>query len=128
MNEDLPAPDEIYASPTEIDFDKLVNLYVKGTKEKDAVFSHWSYVKMEFFAITTAIIEWYVNGIISIPLFKKYLKFIEKMKQFTNTLEEMDVSLIQSLESVKEEEFYLGEHGVYSTPKFPLSQRGEILN
>ena len=127
MNEDLPIPDELYASPTEMDFDKLVNLYVKDTKEeeeeKDVVFSHWNYVKVEFFAITTTIIEWYVNGMISIPLFKKYLKFLEKIKQFTNIFEEMDISL---LGNEKEDEFSLEEGDIGE--KFPLSQRGEILN
>ena len=129
MNEDLPVPNELYASPTEIDFDNLVNLYVKGTKEegeeeeKDVVFSHWNYVKMEFFAITTTIIEWYVNGMISSPLFKKYLKFLEKIKQFTNIFEEMDISL---LGNEKEDEFSLEEGDIGE--KFPLSQRGEILN
>ena len=131
MNEDLPIPDELYASPTDMDFDKLVNLYVKGTKEeeeegreeKDVVFSHWDYVKVEFFAITTTIIEWYVNGNISIPLFKNYLKFIEKIKQFTNIFEEMDISL---LGNAKEDEFSLEEGDIGE--KLPISQRGEILN
>ena len=130
MNEDLPTPDEIYASPTDMDFEKLVNLYVKDTKEegeeeegKDVVFSHWNYVKMEFFAITTTIIEWYVNGMISVPLFKKYLKFLEKIKQFTNIFEEADISL---LGSGKEDEFNLEEGDI--DEKFPISQRGEILN
>ena len=130
MNEDLPIPDELYASPTDMDFDKLVNLYVKDTKEeeeegeeKDVVFSHWNYVKMEFFAITTTIIEWYINGNISIPLFKKYLKFIEKIRQFTNIFEEMDISL---LGNEKEDEFSLKEGDIEE--KFPISQRGEILN
>ena len=130
MNEDLPIPDELYASPTDMDFDKLVNLYVKGTKEeeeereeKDVVFSHWNYVKAEFFAITTTIIEWYINGNIPIPLFKKYLKFIEKIKQFTNIFEEMDISL---LGNEKEDEFSLEEGDIGE--KLPLSQRGEMLN
>ena len=137
MNEDLPTPDEIYASPTDMDFEKLVNLYVKqkegggeeegggggGGEEKDVVFSHWSYVKVEFFAITTTIIEWYVNGMISVPLFKKYLKFLEKIKQFTNIFEEMDISL---LGNAKEDEFNLEEGDI--DEKLPLSQRGEILN
>ena len=130
MNEDLPTPDEIYASPTDMDFEKLVNLYVKDTKEgeeeeegKDVVFSHWNYVKMEFFAITTTIIEWYVNGMISVPLFKKYLKFLEKIKQFTNIFEEMDISLLGNAE---EDEFSLEEGDI--DEKLPISQRGEILN
>ena len=136
MNEDLPAPDELYDSPTELDFDNLVNLYVKGMKEgeeeevveeegegKDVVFSHWNYVKMEFFAITTTIIEWYVNGVISIPLFKKYLKFVEKIKQFTNIFEEADISMFGN---GKEDEFNLEEGDIGE--KLPLSQRGEILN
>ena len=135
MNVDLPLPDELYVSPTpEIDFDKLMNLYGKGVGEeeeemkKDRIFSHWSYVKMEFFAITVAIMEWYVNGVISIPLFKSYFKFVEKVKQFTKALEEMDESNMDKSEGEEEEYFFLGEHGDYPTQKTPLSQRGEILN
>ena len=46
----------------------------------------------------------YVNGVITVPLFKRYLKLIEKVKQFTKAFEEMDE--LKMDESEKEEDFF----------------------
>ena len=69
--------------------------------------------------------ELYVNGIIVVPLFKRYLKLVDKVKQFTK---DMDESKMEKVKSEKED-FFLGELITgYPVKPFPLSQRIEILS
>ena len=72
-------------------------------RKKDKIFTDWLSVKIEFFYITKFIMELYIDGIISVPLFKKYGKLVEKVKQFTK---EMAESKMERFER-EEEDFYL---------------------
>ena len=131
MNEDLPLPDEIYVSPTpEIDFDKLMNLYGNGEEEeemkKDKIFSDWYSVKIEFFSITTFIIELYISGMIVPFLFKRHLKLIDKVKQFTEVFEGKKEELRNEVKDEGEELYLITSR--YPTKPYPLSHREEILN
>ena len=104
----------------EIDFGELMKLYENLPKDK--VHSGWSSFKIEFIGMTAYVVELYVNDTIPLYIFKRFIKMINRVKQFNQVLEEKVKKREKNdtfpyLLNVEEEEL---KH-------VALSHRGEIL-
>ena len=78
----------------DIDLMELVKLYENATDDddvkstrKDEVHAGWSALKIEFIGITAYVVELYVNATISLCLFKRFIKMINRVKQCNQVLE-----------------------------------------
>ena len=112
----------------EIDFDKLMKLYGNLTDDekktrKDKIHTDWSSVKVEFFGLTTYVVELYVNDMIPLFLFKRFVKMINRVKQFNQVLEEK----AEELKSNTDELVLPLPFSPAGPIPFAISHRGEIV-
>ena len=116
--------EEEEASPIpEIDFGELMKLYENLPDEKstrkDKVHAGWSSLKIEFIGMTAYVVELYVHDTIPLYLFKRFIKMINRVKQFNQVLEE-------KVKEVKETELSLPMN-VEGSTQLAISHRGEIV-
>ena len=113
----------------DINLEELMKLYENITDDekstrKDKVHAGWNSFKIEFIGMTAYVVELYVNDTISLYLFKRFIKMINRVKQCNQVLEE-NIKKIEEkgnfpyLLNVEEEEEKL-KH-------MAISHRGEIL-
>ena len=121
--------EEEEASPLpEIDFGELMKLYGNVTDddkmaEKDKSRAGWSSFKIEFFGMTAYVIELYVNDTILLYLFKRFIKMLNRVKQFNQVLEKK----AEELKSSTDETELLLPFNVSGPVRFAISHRGEIV-
>ena len=112
----------------DINLEELMKLYEnlpddeKKSTRKDKVHAGWSSVKIEFIGITAYVVELYVNDTIPLYLFKRFIKMINRVKQFNQVLEEK--VKVKELEEKGTFPYLLN---VEEAKQLAISHRGEII-
>ena len=107
----------------DINLEELVKLYENVTDEekstrKDEVHAGWSALKIEFIGITAYVVELYVNAMITLCLFKRFIKIVNRVKHCNQVLEKNIKKMEGNFPYLLTEEEH--EH-------MAISHRGEIL-
>ena len=116
----------------EIDFGELMKLYRNLTDDekiarKDKIHAGWSSFKIEFLGLTTYVVELYVNDTIPLFLFERFIKMVNRVKQFNQVLKE---KAEESLKSSGMDELVLLlplAHAITGPIQLAISHRGEIV-
>ena len=111
----------------DINLEELMKLYEnlpddeeeKSTR-KDKVHAGWSSFKIEFIGMTAYVVELYVNDTIPLYLLKRFIKMVNRVKQFNQALEE-------NVKEVKEKGTFPYLFNVEEPQLVAISHRGEII-
>ena len=131
MMEDERREEEEEEEILEVDVGELMKLYENVTDDesvrKDGIYGGWRTLKTEFFGLLMEVVELYVNYTTPAYLFKRFLKMINRMKQFNQVLEE---KAEESLNSSGRKELVLLiplADAITSPVRRAISYRGEIV-